>query len=187
MGVCSSSNNEVAPYESTNQRPTSNTKSSTNISQADIQKFRQDTLKYHNVYRKMHHAPPLANDAGLDKEAQAYAEKMAKSGNFAHAPANERNGAGENLFASYYTEVDGTILTALSKEATDCFYDEIKDYDFNNPGFSMSTGHFTQVVWCGSTKLGVGIAVGKSGFYMVARYGPAGNMMDAFEENVLPK
>ena len=51
----------------------------------------------------------------------------------------------------------------------------------------MQTGHFTQVVWCGSTKLGVGIAASQKGLYVVARYGPAGNMMGAFETNVLQK
>ena len=178
MGLCNSSN-QVVPFETTN--------SSSSIDQADIQAFRRDTLKYHNNYRKMHQAPPLINDPELDKDAQAYAEKMAKSGNFAHAPATERNGAGENLFASGYKNVDAEILVDLCKEATDCFYNEIKDYDFKKPGFSMSTGHFTQVVWCGSTKLGVGIAVSDKGFYMVARYAPAGNMMGAFETNVLPK
>ena len=72
------------------------------------------------------------------------------------------------------------MLAELSKEVIYCFYNEIKDCDFNNPGFSMSTGHFTQVVWRESTKLGLGVVVGNDGSYVVARYGPAGNMMDAF-------
>lgn len=36
-------------------------------------------------------------------------------------------------------------------------YSEIKDYNFGNPGFSQGTGHFTQVVWKGSTEIGVGV------------------------------
>ena len=37
---------------------------------------------------------------------------------------------------------------------------QIKDYNFGAPGFGMNTGHFTQVVWKGTTSVGVGIAGG---------------------------
>ena len=71
------------------------------------------------------------------------------------------------------------------------WYDEIKDYDFNKPGFSMATGHFTQVVWKSSSALGCGIAMGaKNGVnwvYGVGQYTPPGNVIDNFSENVLPK
>ena len=30
--------------------------------------------------------------------------------------------------------------------AVDKWYDEIKDYNFNNPQFGHNTGHFTQVI-----------------------------------------
>ena len=62
------------------------------------------------------------------------------------------------------------------------WYEEVNDpgYDFNNPGFSSGTGHFTQVVWKGSTKLGVGYSKG----WVCARYYPAGNMMGDFPSNV---
>lgn len=66
------------------------------------------------------------------------------------------------------------------------WYDEVTNpgYDFENPGFDSGTGHFTQVVWKGSTKLGCGV----SGVYVVCRYcETAGNMEGAFPENVLPK
>jgi hypothetical protein len=138
-----------------------------NISLADLQKFRQATLEYHNTYRQMHHAPPLVNYAEFDKAAQAYAEKMAKSGIFAHAPATERNGAGENLYISPNNEVNDAMLAELSKEVIDCFYNEIKDYDFKKPVFSMSTKYFTQLVWRES--------IGNNGSYVVARYGTSGN------------
>jgi len=70
-------------------------------------------------------------------------------------------------------------------KAVDMWYNELNDpgYDFANPGFSSGTGHFTQVVWKTTTKLGCGY----TGGYVVCRYCEvAGNMMDAFEQNVLP-
>lgn len=59
------------------------------------------------------------------------------------------------------------------------WYDEVTNpgYNFANGGFSGGTGHFTQVVWKGSTELGCGIA----GVYVVCRYcNVAGNMMGDF-------
>ena len=70
-------------------------------------------------------------------------------------------------------------------------YNEVCDpgYDFTSPSFSAGTGHFTQVVWKGSTVLGIGRAEGTMRgmkcTYTVARYRPAGNMMGAFAQNVV--
>merc|ERR1719171_1929540 len=64
------------------------------------------------------------------------------------------------------------------------WYDEVNDpgYDFNNQGFGSGTGHFTQVVWAGSTHVGLA----QSGSFVCANYWPAGNMMGDFEGNVYP-
>jgi hypothetical protein len=66
------------------------------------------------------------------------------------------------------------------------WYDEVYSpgYDFNNHGFSSGTGHFTQVVWLGSTHMGA--ARSSNGENVVANYSPAGNMMGSFPQNVMP-
>ncbi|GFR71362.1 pathogenesis-related protein 1 [Elysia marginata] len=66
------------------------------------------------------------------------------------------------------------------------WYDEIKDYNFDSPGFSGSTGHFTQVVWKESTQLGMGKARTPDGTYVfaVGVYRTRGNMQGQFAENV---
>lgn len=71
--------------------------------------------------------------------------------------------------------------------ATSSWYDEIQDYDYSHPDFSMSTGHFTQVIWKGTQQLGVGIALTNDGksVYVVAQYSPPGNFLGQFQENVL--
>lgn len=46
------------------------------------------------------------------------------------------------------------------EQAVKAWYDEIKSYNFEKAQFSPETGHFTQVVWKGSQKLGVGFAFG---------------------------
>ena len=50
----------------------------------------------------------------------------------------------------------------------------------------MIAGHFTQVVWKDSKKLGIGIATGKIGTVVVANYLPPGNYKGKFGENVPP-
>ena len=68
-------------------------------------------------------------------------------------------------------------------DATMMWYNELNDpgYDYNRPGFGPA-GHFTQVVWKECTHVGFGI----SGGWVCGRYSPAGNVMGAFPENVLP-
>lgn len=75
--------------------------------------------------------------------------------------------------------------------AIDSFYSEIKSYDFNNPGFSMQTGHFTQLVWKSSIEIGVGIATYPDQTYqhrtvVCISYRPPGNYDGQYPENVLP-
>jgi hypothetical protein len=68
------------------------------------------------------------------------------------------------------------------------WYEEESKYNYRSAQFSTNTGHFTQVVWAGSTQMGAGRAVSSSGaHFVVARYSPAGNVRGKFAENVRPK
>ena len=75
------------------------------------------------------------------------------------------------------------------QEATQGWYDEIKDYNFTRPSGPHTgvIGHFTQVVWKSSRQLGVGKALSQDGktCVIVANYLPAGNFVGCFGENVL--
>ena len=42
--------------------------------------------------------------------------------------------------------------------ATEMWYKESLDFDYNNPGIGGLTRNFTQMVWKDSTKLGLGVA-----------------------------
>jgi len=143
--------------------------------------FQEDALNSHNNYRKKHHSPKLILNKDLCSIAQEYAELISQSGNFTHSK-NEFRGEilGENIFYCYGTPINGF-------EMTDDWYNEIKYYNFNNPGFSNGCGHFTQVVWVNSKLVGFGFSQSSDGgFYGVANYFPAGNFIDDFENNVLP-
>jgi hypothetical protein len=79
-------------------------------------------------------------------------------------------------------------MIIIGLKATSAWYDEIKYYNFNRPIFSTKTGHFTQVIWKNSQRLGVGIAIGNGGrsAFIVAQYTPPGNVQGVFRSNVSP-
>ncbi|KAL9981258.1 hypothetical protein ACROYT_G009935 [Oculina patagonica] len=145
-----------------------------------------ECLKAHNTKRALHGAKPLTWDSSLARKAQAWALKLATKGVMEHAPWS---GAGENLYTS--SSIGDTADTC--KDAVLAWYSEESDYPFWKPPNSIfdtkaQIGHFTQVVWKSTKKLGVGIASVKRGFwtttYIVARYAPPGNYEGRFKQQV---
>jgi glioma pathogenesis-related protein 2 len=139
-----------------------------------------ETLQHHNTLRAHHCVDAMVLNATLNRLAQNFAEWLAAHNRFEHS----KSSYGENL---YWGSSSAGLTNIKGNVAVQSWYDEIKDYDFNNSTFSMATGHFTQVVWKASKQLGVGIAFANSGraAYVVANYGPAGNVQGQFAEHVL--
>lgn len=140
-------------------------------------------LNAHNQRRSRHGAAPLIWDKGLEQSAFNYASRCV----FKHD--TNRGGQGENLFVSSDTNNEDALMLV----ATNGWYDEVRAYNPRNPGFSMATGHFTQVVWKGTTHVGcaayacrngVGGFNSPRGSMVVCRYSPPGNMQGAFQANV---
>lgn len=115
-----------------------------------------DCLAAHNKLRAAHGVPALkAPSADLQAYADKRGQELATSDKFAH-PANSPYG--ENLFMGY-----GKDYTCA--DAVQSWYDEIKDYNFNNPGFSSATGHFTAVVWKDTTQVACAVTKSKKTGY----------------------
>lgn len=127
-------------------------------------------LNAHNALRAKHGVPALSWSASLAKTAQAWADRCV----FEHS----NTGLGENL-----AQGTGDYSGA---DAVNDWYGEISAYDFNNPGFSDATGHFTQVIWKSTKKVGCGVAQCSDGALYVCNYEPAGNMDGDFPDNVPP-
>ena len=106
-----------------------------------------DLLTRHNYYRTMHQAGDICWDASLASHAQQDSSSIG-CGAMVHA---QGEGVGENLMNGQTT---GTAA------AVDGWYSEISQYDWSDPGFKNTTGHFTQVVWKGSTSLGCDVSCG---------------------------
>lgn len=86
---------------------------------------------------------------------------------------------GQNIAYKSGAELSG-------EEAAAQWYEENKNYDYSQPGFASNTGHFTQMVWYGTTHMGAGRALKGRSTYVVANYVPPGNITNQgyFETNV---
>ena len=135
---------------------------------------------YVNTYRALHSAPPVIISDAINSRAQTWATELAYSGNFRHSSGS---GYGENL--AYFGGRSGSDEFFV-KMAVDAWYNEISDYDFNKPGFSGTTGHFTQLVWVNCDAIGYAVSRNGSSVYVVMQYSPPGNYLGMFTDNVKP-
>lgn len=108
--------------------------------------------------------------------AKTWAKNIADARECKHSPDSE---FGENV----YCQSGGSIPTC--DRVVKLWYDEVKDYDYDNPGYSKKTGHFTQVVWKNSTGLGCGCSRNGALTFVICNYSPRGNVIGQFRENVL--
>ena len=126
-------------------------------------------LSEHNSWRSQYNMPPLAWDENLSALAQDWANRIAASGVFEHSG---RPNVGENLWG-------GTAGTFTLREVVDAWGQEVAQYNFAedscNPG--AVCGHWTQLVWWNTTRVGCGKASGGGWEYVVCNYSPPGNFM----------
>lgn len=135
----------------------------------------KNILKVHNKLRAKHHAPALT----WDKKLATYAQNWSNKCEWHHSGGPY----GENLALGYPNW--SSVING--------WYSEVKDYNYNSPGFSMDTGHFTQVVWKATTKIGCGVKtcnnLGQGAKLYTCSYAPPGNMVGEdnkyFIQNVL--
>lgn len=133
-------------------------------------------LAIHNAARARVGVPPLAWDAGLAEAARAYAEDMARSDLFRHAPPALRRGQGENLWrGSRGAYGPDAMATAWTDEAR-LFVNQPTPL-FSTTGRWQDVGHYSQIVWRSTTALGCAMASSATFDYVVCRYGPAGNVI----------
>ncbi|XP_052061749.1 GLIPR1-like protein 1 [Mytilus californianus] len=103
----------------------------------------------------------------LASVAQTYANKCVWSHNSARSSqASSFYYVGENIYVttSSYGYLDSGVASWVNEK---------KDYDYASNSCSGVCGHYTQVVWADSTKLGC--AVGSCATMNICNYGPGGN------------
>ena len=143
---------------------------------------KDEITSYVNAYRARHGSPPLKWDDTIANFSQKYSYYLVSNNLFQHSN-NELYG--ENLA---YFQGQGNNMMELIKKSIDLWYDEIKLYNFNNPGYSPGTGHFTCLVWKSSTTFGMGYSYNTQTRIadITQNTAPPGNIIGQFQENVLP-
>ena len=132
-------------------------------------------LAAHNAVRARAGAPPLVWDNQLGTAAAAYAQQMALTGRFEHSDRRARPGTGENLWMgsrgafSIETMVGG--WSSEQRMFTPGIFPSV-----SRTGNWADVGHYTQMIWPTTTRVGCALASTIRTDYLVCRYSPAGNI-----------
>lgn len=139
------------------------------------------TLDSHNHFRSAHGCPPLTWSDECYLSAKKQADACQDRHGIFHDNMEGPSGThGQNIF--WTGSQPGSASTCVRS-----WYIEMVDpgYNFKKPGYTRGTGQFAQVVWKGTTS--VGMATSEDGKFVVANYFPTGNVMGAYPENVLAR
>jgi hypothetical protein len=134
----------------------------------------QEILTAHNKYRREVGVPDLVWSDDLARDAQTWSNQLASSGRFEHS--KDRNNQGENLWM-------GTSGAYSPTAMVKGWGDEKQYFRMGNfPDVSTTrnwadVGHYTQMVWRDTTKVGCAKATGGGNDVLTCRYSTPGNYM----------
>jgi hypothetical protein len=139
------------------------------LSKAELE---NQLLAAHNSERARFGSPSLVWDKALAGDAAKWADYMAKTDSFEHATGNND---GENLWMGDSGAYEPAEMVGLWVSESKLF----KPGTF--PAVSRSAdwtdvGHYTQLIWPSTTKVGCALSRGNGNDYLVCRYDPAGNV-----------
>lgn len=194
---------------------------STAYAEVDLVEFRNTMLSELNKYRALHvDTPPLTQDSSLNSAAQSWAQNLLQTGSLKYSsgindgetlfyerkqlpsdpPLTEEQIA---MYKSYYPDFEAPTPVTGASIATDAsagWYNEYQHYDYNTAQSTTqdSVGHFTQVVWKETQRVGCGVASKVRSdntieAYVVCRYSPRGNTyaagskLESYSNNVKPR
>ena len=139
--------------------------------------LRAAMLDGHTRVRAAVGLPPLTWDEALVASAARYAGQLATSGQFRHAeqPLGGPTREGENLWtgtrdAYRYDEMLGHWAAERDR------FSNVAVPGSSTTGTFGDVGHYSQMVWRGSTRIGCAIASSRRADYLVCRYAPTGNV-----------
>lgn len=127
-----------------------------------------EILAAHNQWRSQVGVAPLEWSDELAAYAQEWAETLAQRQRMQHRPDNPY---GENISQGMNAYLSATRAVSLWGE-------EIKDYDYETNSCIVGAicGHYTQLVWAESEKIGCGMVRKDNGWEIwVCNYDPPGN------------
>lgn len=156
-----------APYAGYVPRPSA--------SPGDGHGFASAMLALHNQERVRLGLEPMEWDPSLASAADGYAGTLSATGIFRHSPRSTRMGQGENLWtgtrgAFGHQQMVGGWLSEKSLYQAGVFPDVSRN------GNWAAVGHYTQIIWRGTTNVGCAVRSSPSFDYLVCRYSPPGNI-----------
>jgi hypothetical protein len=136
--------------------------------------FESRLVSRHNAERAQLGIPPLTWDPALARSASVWADHLATTGAFHHAPENDAAPEGENLWA-------GTPGRFTPEAMVDAWAREKRFFRYGRFPANSTTGrvgdigHYTQVMWRATHAVGCALAHGQREDVLVCRYSEAGN------------
>ncbi|KAH6603637.1 hypothetical protein Trco_008412 [Trichoderma cornu-damae] len=119
--------------------------------------FTSAILNSTNTYRRQFNASSVHWNTTLEKFATSYLQSDTTC-RFAHSGGPY----GENIAIGY----------ANATAAVEAWGNEDEKYNFNDPGFTEETGHFTQLVWKATREVGCGRKLcGTRGWFVAYGWG----------------
>lgn len=129
-----------------------------------------------NAERAMIGLPAMAWDPALAQAAADYAAELARTGKWGHSAPDQRPGQGENLWM-------GTRAAFTFEEMVDGWLTERRFFrrgtfpNVSRSGSWQDVGHYTQIIWADTVRVGCAVRSSRAHDYLVCRYSGPGNVM----------
>jgi len=128
-------------------------------------RFAREIVSAHNEIRAQVGVPPLVWSDRLEEIAEDWAKTLLSRREFSHRPNGK---LGENLFAI-------TGARSSTAEVIRVWANESRDYDYRSNRCRNVCGHYTQIVWSDTKKVGCAVARDNRREIWVCNYDPPGN------------
>lgn len=175
---------------------TSTTPAASSTTAAAASSYSDIALMHHNIHRSNHSSVPAVWNSTLASIAQ----EIALSCNYSHNTQAGGGGYGQNIAGGVPADNISAVITDLFYNGEVNWYITPSDlYGAASPDFTNFEhwGHFSQIVWNGSTSVGCytadcsaqGYLYGLEGdnvppYFTVCNYYPAGNMGGEYGSNI---
>jgi len=143
---------------------------------ATIYPLSAQLLQAHNSERRFAGAAPLMWDARLAAAADSYAAHLARTNRFGHSSQGQRPGQGENLWMGTRGAFSARGMIADWASEKRMFRAGVFP-NVSRSGSWADVGHYTQMVWPATTRVGCAVRSSASWDYLVCRYSTPGNSM----------
>ena len=132
-------------------------------------------LAAHNRERAALGVPQLVWDNDLGTGAAAWAQQLALTNRFEHSDRKARRGIGENLWMGTHGAYSPEAMVGGWLSEKRMFMPGVFPNNARS-GNWIDIGHYSQLIWPTTTRIGCALASNGRTDYLVCRYSPAGNI-----------